>query len=127
QGAGQGHGAEVVSSTPAIVAENPVIVKLNIDSKPYSSKDDAKRDIRIIRSRLCSADRIMELDARRLSVAATKGYSWTPAVMTGTSGDTWQEQRIFSADIDNKNKDGSQITPSITPADAIEKMEAVGV
>lgn len=127
QGAGQGHGAEGFSSTPVIVADNPVIVKLNIDSKPYSSKEDAKRDIRIIRSRLCSSDRIMELDARRLSVAAAKGYSWTPAVMTGTSGDTWQEQRIFSADIDNKDKDGNQITPSITPADAIEKMEAAGI
>ena len=127
QGAGQGHGAEVVSSTPAIVAENPVIVKLNIDSKPYSSKDDAKRDIRIIRSRLCSADRIMELDARRLSVAAAKGYSWTPAVMTGTSGDTWQEQRIFAVDIDNKTKDGQTVETPLTVENAIEGMTAAGV
>lgn len=127
QSAEQGHGAEDFSPTATIVPYMSVNVKLNIDSKPYFSKEDAKREFGIIRARLCDRSRIMELDAERLAVAVGKGYSWTPAAMTGKTGDTWQEQRIFAVDIDNKTKDGQTVETPLTVDNAIEIMEVAGV
>lgn len=101
-----------------ILTSKAVKVNLNLDSKPYYSKDDAKREYGIIRKRLTMTQ---DFDLARLPVAVCNGYTFAPAAMTGTSGDSWQSQQIFCADIDNE--DGG----TMTPTEAIEKMTVAGI
>ena len=92
-------------------------VRLNLDNKPYSSKDDAKREIAIIRNRMAP----ITIDVRKLPEGVVKGYSFCHAELSGTLAKDWVSQRLFCVDVDNEH--GSCITPD----DAAELMSAVGV
>lgn len=106
-------------------------IKLNIDTQELQSKP-ATFDGRL-RNRLCSADSIREVTPEQLIQAVQRGRSFTPAVMTGTTGDTWQAQQVICADIDNdtgkKDADGHKIriTDPLTPDRAREVMAQYGI
>lgn len=78
-----------------------VKVKIDLDNKQYTQKPD-NLEISILRNRLCNPNAITEIELEDLTIAIERGQSFTPAVMTGTSGDTWQSQQLICLDIDNK-------------------------
>lgn len=106
-------------------------IKLNIDTQELQSKPTTF-DGRL-RNRLCSAASIREITPDQLIQAVQRGRSFTPAVMTGTTGDTWQAQQIICADIDNdtgkKDADGHKIrlAEPLTPDRAREVMAQYGI
>ena len=106
-------------------------IKLNIDTQKLQSKP-ATFDGRL-RNRLCSAASIREVTPEQLIESVTQGLSFTPAIMTGTTGDTWQAQQVICADIDNdtgkKDADGRKIrlAEPLTPAKAREVMAQHGI
>lgn len=106
-------------------------IKLNIDTQELQSKP-ATFDGRL-RNRLCSADSIREVTPEQLIQAVQRGRSFTPAVMTGTTGDTWQAQQVICADIDNdtgkKDAGGHKIrlADPLTPEKAREVMAQHGI
>lgn len=106
-------------------------IKLNIDTQELQCKP-ATFDGRL-RNRLCSADSIREVTPEQLIQAVQRGRSFTPAVMTGTTGDTWQAQQVICADIDNdtgkKDADGHKIrlADPLTPEKAREVMAQHGI
>lgn len=75
-------------------------IRLNLDRRGYSEKPGAY--VGAIRNRLCTAGSIRDLTVDQLMDAIQRGYTFTPAAMTGTTGDTWQGQQVICADIDNK-------------------------
>lgn len=79
-------------------------IDLNLDTVGYSRKPD--QEMANIRNRLCSSERI----ERGVTIASLiqhikAGKAFTPSVMTGTGGATWQSQQLICADIDNEYKD----------------------
>lgn len=106
-------------------------IKLNIDNQELQNKP-AVFDGRL-RKRLCSEASIREVTPEQLIECVKRGRSFTPAVMTGTTGDTWQSQQIICADIDNdtgkKDADGQKIMidDPLTPVRALEIMEQYGI
>ena len=106
-------------------------IKLNIDTQELQS-NPATFDGRL-RNRVCSADSIREVTPEQLIQAVQRGRSFTPAVMTGTTGDTWQAQQVICADIDNdtgkKDADGHKIrlADPLTPEKAREVMAQHGI
>lgn len=112
----KGHGGNAASPITSI-AQDGLKVKLNLDSKPYSSKDDAKREIGIIRNRL----KPYIIDPATLPKGICSGYTFTPAALNGTTADSWESQALWCVDIDND--DGHLLTPS----EAVEIMAAAGI
>ena len=108
-----------------------MIIKLNIDTQRLQGKP-AVFDGRL-RNRLCSAASIREVTPEQLIQAVREGRSFTPAVMTGTTGDTWQAQQVICADIDNdtgkKDADGHKIrlAEPLTPEKACVIMAQYGI
>lgn len=106
-------------------------IKLNIDTQELRSKP-VPFDGRL-RNRLCSAASIREVTPEQLIECVKRGRSFTPAVMTGTTGDTWQAQQVICADIDNdtgkKDADGHKIRIKnpLTPDRAREVMAQYGI
>lgn len=106
-------------------------IKLNIDTQELQGKP-AVFDGRL-RNRLCSAASIREVTPDELIKCVQRGRSFTPAVMTGTTGDTWQAQQVICADIDNdtgkKDADGHKIrlAEPLTPEKAREVMAQHGI
>ena len=106
-------------------------IKLNIDSKELKEKP-AEFDGRL-RLRLCNKASIREVTPEQLIECVKRGRSFTPSVMTGTGGDTWQSQQIICADIDNdsgkKDADGHKIMIEnpMTPVRAMAVMEKYGI
>lgn len=106
-------------------------IKLNIDTQELQSKP-AHFDGRL-RNRLCSEASIREVTPEQLIECVKRGRSFTPAVMTGTTGDTWTQQQIICADIDNdtgkKDADGHKIMigDPLTPDRAREVMAEYGI
>lgn len=106
-------------------------IRLNIDKEELQEKP-AQFDGRL-RNRLCSRKSIMEVQPEYLIEAVKSGRSFTPAVMTGTTGDKWQSQQVICADIDNdtgkKDADGHkiQIDNPLTPEHALEVMNQYGI
>lgn len=74
------------------------MIRLNIDRAQHSSKPQGIT-IGGIRNRLANGG--CEIDQQELAAIIEQGCSFTPALMTGTSGDSWQEQQLIVADIDN--------------------------
>ena len=91
-------------------------IQLNIDNYGYKDKSKAKQMIGAIRNRLCSVDSITEIEAAQLIDIIKQGRSFTPAVMKGTTGDTWQSQQIIVVDLDNdeaaKDEEGKPLKDS---------------
>lgn len=86
-------------------------VKLNLDQCGYLEKPKALAAE--IRKRLCRAESIRDLTIDQLMDAIQRGCTFTPAAMTGTTGDTWKSQQVICADIDNKipklDADGNEV------------------
>lgn len=106
-------------------------IKLNLDRRGYTEKP--KDLVGIIRVRLCRAESIRDLTLDQLMGAIQRGYTFTPAAMTGTKGDTWQSQQVICADIDNdsgkKDSDGNKImlNPPLLPDEAMAVMADHGI
>ena len=100
-------------------------IKLNIDSQELTGKP-AEFDGRL-RLRLCSKASIREVTPDQLIECVKRGRSFTPSVMTGTSGKTWQSQQIICADIDNDDGKKNMIEDPMTPARAAAVMEKYGI
>lgn len=106
---------------------NNELIRLNIDTQSYKDKASAKQFIGAIRNRLCRKERVVEVTVDTLINCIEHGKSFTPSVMFGTSGDSWQEQRLICADIDNDNKDKNCIDNPLTPDQALGIMAAYGI
>ena len=89
-------------------------IKINLDAKSFDHKPTGAEP-GAIRNRLCNADAITELTPEELADAIQQGQTFTPGVMTGTKGSTWQSQQIICADIDNGEKKGSDFIPCKAP------------
>ena len=59
-------------------------ILLNIDRQGYTEKPSSYAGA--IRNRLCNVDKITEATPEQLMECIRRGYSFTPAVMTGTTG-----------------------------------------
>lgn len=108
-----------------------MVIKLNIDTQELQNKPE-HFDGRL-RNRLCSVDSIREVTPDTLIKCVQRGRSFTPAVMTGTTGDTWQAQQVICADIDNDtgkkdaNKRKIRLAEPLTPEKAREIMAQYGI
>jgi hypothetical protein len=106
-------------------------IKLNIDTQKFTSKPQPFPPS--LRNRLCSAASIREVTPEQLIESVRQGLTFTPAAMTGTTGDTWQAQQVICADIDNdtgkKDADGHKIrlAEPLTPEKAREVMAQHGI
>lgn len=106
-------------------------IKLNIDTQKFTSKPQPFPPS--LRNRLCSAASIREVTPEQLIESVKQGLTFTPAAMTGTTGDTWQAQQVICADIDNdtgkKDADGHKIRLAnpLTPEKAREVMAQHGI
>ena len=106
-------------------------IKLNIDTQRFTSKPQPFPPS--LRNRLCSAASIREVTPEQLIESIKQGLTFTPAAMTGTTGDTWQAQQVICADIDNdtgkKDADGHKIrlAEPLTPEKAREVMAQHGI
>ena len=106
-------------------------IRLNLDRRGYSEKPGAY--VGAIRNRLCTAGSIRDLTVDQLMDAIQRGYTFTPAAMTGTTGDTWQGQQVICADLDNdtgrKDGDGNKIMlePPMLPDEARAVMKRHGI
>ena len=106
-------------------------IKLNIDTQKFTSKPQPFPPS--LRNRLCSAASIREVTPEQLIESVIQGLTFTPAAMTGTTGDTWQAQQVICADIDNdtgkKDADGHKImlAEHLTPEKAREVMAQHGI
>ena len=108
-----------------------MILRMNIDTGEYKEKPSAYAGA--IRKRLCKAESIREVTPEQLIECVKRGRTFTPAEMTGTTGDTWQSQQVICADIDNdtgeKDADGRKICidSPMTPERAREVMKKYGI
>lgn len=102
--------------------------RLNLDTERLQEKPrifDGR-----LRNRLCNAASIAEITPEELGAAVEQGRSFTPAVLTGTTADTWQSQQVICADIDNdtgeKDEQGRHIMLAnpLTPAGALRCMSS---
>ena len=106
-------------------------IKLNIDTQRFTNKPQPFPPS--LRNRLCSAASIREVTPEQLIESVKQGLTFTPAAMTGTTGDTWQAQQVICADIDNdtgkKDADGHKIrlAEPLTPEKAREVMAQHGI
>lgn len=106
-------------------------IKLNIDTQKFTSKPQPFPPS--LRNRLCSAASIREVTPEQLIESVRQGLTFTPAAMTGTTGDTWQAQQVICADIDNdtgkKDADDHKIrlADPLTPEKAREVMAQHGI
>ena len=81
--------------------------RLNLDTERLQEKPrifDGR-----LRNRLCNAASIAEITPEELGAAVEQGRSFTPAVLTGTTADTWQSQQVICADIDNDTGEDTAI------------------
>lgn len=108
-----------------------MILRMNIDTGEYKEKPSAYAGA--IRKRLCNAESIRNVTPEQLIECVKRGRTFTPAEMTGTTGDTWQSQQVICADIDNdtgkKDADGRKIRIDnpLTPEQASEVMKSYGI
>lgn len=77
-------------------------IRLNLDTISMRQKPE---NYGALRNRLCNAEHIREIEPDRLIEDVKNGRAFTPAAMTGTSGQDWQSQQVICADIDNDEKD----------------------
>ena len=115
-------------------------ISLNIDNTAHDTKPTGA-EIGAIRNRLAAGRVTIEPPA--LAAIIESGGSFTPALMAGTNGASWQSQQIIVADIDNDEtardangeplKDGNghtikqPIAHPLTTSRALALCEAAGV
>lgn len=76
-----------------------MVIRLNIDTQEFKAKPATFPAV--LRTRLCKEESIREVTPAQLIEAVKRGRTFTPAVMTGTTADTWAGQQVICADIDN--------------------------
>ncbi len=90
-------------------------IKLHIDNRGYRSKPDSK-DIAGLKKRLQNNSKPISITVEELLHKLESGHSISPAVMSGMTAASWEEQQLFMVDIDNANDD----IPVLTPKQAID-------
>ena len=107
-------------------------IRLNLDTVGFTSKPTGAA-IGGVRNRLGRPDAMQTIDPVDLIAAIQQGRSFTPAAMTGGSGDTWQSQQVIVADIDNdtgtKDAEGHKIrlAEPLTPDEARAALAEHGI
>ena len=107
-------------------------IRLNLDTVGFTSKPTGAA-IGGVRNRLGRPDAMQTIDPVDLITAIQQGRSFTPAAMTGGSGDTWQSQQVIVADIDNdtgtKDAEGHKIrlAEPLTPDEARAALAEHGI
>lgn len=107
-------------------------IRLNLDTVGFTSKPTGAA-IGGVRNRLARPDAMQTIDPVDLIAAIQQGRSFTPAAMTGGSGDTWQSQQVIVADIDNdtgtKDAEGHKIrlAEPLTPDEARAALAEHGI
>jgi len=108
------------------------MITLNLDNVGFTSKPTGAA-IGGIRNRLARPEAMRTIDPAELIAAIQQGRSFTPAAMTGGSGDTWQSQQVIVADIDNdtgtKDAEGNKIrlAEPLTPDQALAALAEHGI
>ena len=108
------------------------MITLNLDRMGFTSKPTGAA-IGGVRNRLARPDAMQTIDPAELLAAIERGQSFTPAAMTGGSGDTWQSQQVIVADIDNdtgtKDAEGHKIrlAEPLTPDEARAALAEHGI
>lgn len=108
------------------------MITLNLDRMGFTSKPTGAA-IGGVRNRLARPDAMQTIDPAELLAAIERGQSFTPAAMTGGSGDTWQSQQVIVADIDNdtgtKDAEGHKIrlAEPLTPDEARAALAEYGI
>lgn len=74
-------------------------IRLNIDSHTYTNKEKAKAHFGRIKNDVAAGS--TEIEPKQLMQIIEQGRAFSPALMTGTDGDSWQSQQLLIADIDN--------------------------
>lgn len=98
-------------------------IRLNIDNARFTSKPEGAT-IAAIRNRLGAADKIRSVTLSDLAGYIEDGRTFTPAEMTGTTGDSWKSQQLICADIDNKRPDKTPLENPLLPEEALAAMAA---
>lgn len=117
---GRMNGAMSATPTTGIVPNAPLLVKVNLDSVAYSYKPTSEYGA--IRNRMGKSAATQTIDAGLLFHLVLRGHTFTPAAMSGTNGESWQEQAVFAVDIDNEN-----MSPPLTVERAREIMREAGI
>ena len=78
-------------------------VKLHIDTIGYSSKEDVKKNVQVIKNRV-QKNNAIEINIDDFVKAITEGKTFSPAVMKGTHQNDFIEQQVFPVDIDNADE-----------------------
>lgn len=108
------------------------MITLNLDTVGFTSKPTGAA-IGGIRNRLARPEAMRTIDPAELIAVIQQGRSFTPAAMTGGSGDTWQSQQVIVADIDNdtgtKDAEGRKIrlAEPLTPDQALAALAEHGI
>ena len=107
-------------------------ISLNLDTVSFAQKPKDRETIGAIRKRLCNPQMITEVTLDELEAAIEEGRAFTPSVMTGTHGDTWQSQQLIAADIDNEMRSTEtgqkgQIPCPVSPSDALQILAERGI
>ena len=108
-----------------------MVIRLNIDTQEFKAKPATFPGA--LRTRLCKTESIREVTPAQLIEAVKRGRTFTPAVMTGTTADTWTAQQVICADIDNdtgrKDEAGKHIMleKPLMPDEARAVMEKHGI
>ncbi len=108
-------------------------IMLNLQPLSWDRKPTSEEVARFIKKDI--SNHTQELTPEALMMAIEKGQTFTAGVLAGSTADTWQQQQILCADIDNgkhrKNEDGSRVfvpvSDPMTPDEAIEVMAAYGI
>ena len=106
------------------------MITLNLDSVKFTSKPTGAV-IGGVRNRLARPDAMQTIDPAELLEAIQRGQSFTPAAMTGGSGDTWQSQQVIVADNDTGTKDAEghkiRLAEPLTPDEARAALAEYGI
>ena len=101
-------------------------IRMNIDTQKFSRKPTPDEVKYTIRKRLCNSNSIREVTPDQFIESVKMGLTFTPAVMNGTKGDSWESQQVICIDIDNDTwlKDESGIKTKVRVDDPLDPEEA---
>lgn len=110
-------------------------ITLNLDNTRIKNKEEAKAKAGQITNTCRNPSAIKTITPEQLIQAIEQGQTFTPAIMEGSSGNTWKAQQIICADIDNEEEitaeDGSKskrrLANPLTPPLALLIMHKYGL
>ena len=105
-------------------------LSLNIDRQQHAAKPSPEELQQSLRSRLGNSQR-EGVTVDELAEAIAHGQTITPALMSGTKGDSWRSQQIIAADIDNDYRDENKVKKPLEnpllPEEALEVLRKHGI